>query len=317
MILLVTFSILGGMTFSIYRVAAGPFFMRQSSPVERTHLFSISFGIQMVSSMIGSVASGRLASYLGQLTGDIITGYQYTLYLGIAISLIALIPFGMIKPAAPSAQENRIIWSRESLRSRGGFYAKVFLSNFIVGLGAGLIIPFLNLYFRDRFHLSPDTIGFYYGLVSFSMLLGAVSGPVLAGRLGLVRTVVVTQLASLPFMLVLSYTYVLPLAAVAFIVRGGLMNLGGPIVTNLSMELARDEEQGMVNALLMVGWNSSWMVSTAVGGYMIEAYGYTVTMNITIILYVISALVFYLMFSRAEVPREEGRGWIIAGRSES
>ena len=311
LIFLIGCSLLAGMSFSFYRVAAAPFYMRNSTPTERTHLFSISFGMMLLSGMAGSLGSGKLVTYLGELTGDIILGYQYTMYLGIFIGLFSLIPFMMIKASKPSAEENKIIFSREQFRKRGAFYFKVTFSNYLVGAGAGLIIPFLNLYFRDRFNLSPDLIGFYYFIVQFSMLIGSLSGPVLAKKFGLVRTVVITQLASIPFMLMLSYTYFLPLAFAAFVIRGGLMNLGAPIVTNLGMELSDKKEQGLVNALLMISWTSAWMVSAAIGGELIEKYGYTFTMNITVFLYVLSSITFYLFFRKVEDKTTDNPKWVI------
>ncbi len=315
--LLMTFSLLSGMAFCFYRVGAAPFYMRNSTPKERTHVFSLSFGMVLLSGMAGSIGSGKLATVIADHTGDIVSGYQYTIYAGIAIGLLSLVPFFMIKSAKPSREENKILFSWQQFRLRGRFYFKVTFSNFLVGLGAGLIIPFLNLYFRDRFDLSPDLIGLYYFVVQFSMLAGSLSGPVLAKRWGLVRTVVITQLASIPFMLTLSYTYLLPLAFVAFVLRGGLMNLGVPIVTNLGMELAEKREQGLVNALLMVAWTSAWMVSAAVGGSLIEKFGYTFTMNITVFLYVLSSFTFYIFFRKAEVKGDGGIGWVIVRENGS
>ncbi|MDF1545887.1 MAG: MFS transporter [bacterium] len=307
--LLIGFSLLSGMAFAFYRVAAAPFYMRNSSPVERTHLFSFSFGTMLLAGMAGSIGSGKLVTILGEWTGDLILGYQYTLYIGILIGLFSLIPFLMIKASDPSAEENRIELSRRQFRERWRFYGKLTLTNFTIGAGAGLIIPFLNLYFRDRFNLSPDLIGVYYFVVQFSMLFGSLSGPILARRFGLVRTVVITQMLSIPFMLILSYTYYLPLAFAAFVIRGGLMNLGVPIVTNLGMELAQKREQGLVNALLMLGWTSSWMVTSAVGGNLIEHYGYTVTMNITVATYLLSSGIFYLFFRNSETRNESDHTW--------
>ncbi len=307
--LLILFSVLAGISFTFFSVGAAPFYMRNSTSAERTHLFSAAYGIMLVAGMAGSIGSGKLVTVISDYTGSIVTGYQYTLYAGIVIGLLALIPFSMIKASRPSAEERRITLSRQQLKQRGGFYFRISFCNFLVGLGAGLIIPFLNLYFKDRFNLSPATIGLYYFVVQFSMLAGSLAGPVLAKRFGLVRAVVLTQLASIPFMLVLSYSYFLPLAFVAFIFRGGLMNLGQPIVTNLGMELSHKSEQGLVNALLMVAWTSAWMVSAALGGSLIQHYGYTVTMNITIILYVVSTLVFYVFFKKAEVKQETTSEW--------
>jgi len=309
--MLFLFSLLSGTAFSIYQIAAGPFYMRNSSKTERTHLFSFSFATNMLAGMAGALFCGRLAEVIGQSSGSIIIGYRYTLLVGIGISLLALIPFAMIKSTNPSKEENRIKLSKKEFLARSGFYGKVFFSNFLVGTGAGLIIPFLNLYFRDRFNLSPETIGAYYSLVQFSMLAGSLAGPVLAKRLGLVRTVVLTQMLSIPFMLTLSYSYFLPLAVVAFVLRGGLMNLGVPIVTNVCMELSDQREHGLVGALLMLGWNSAWMVSTWIGGHLIEDYGYTFAMNITIVVYILASLTFYWFFKGAEQRDGTSSKWVV------
>ncbi len=311
-ILLVGFSILSGMAFSFYRVAAAPFYMRNSTPIERTHLFSFSFGMMLLAGMAGSIGSGKMVMILSDVTGDIILGYQITLYIGIAAALLALIPFFLIKSSRPSAEENKIYVSWSQLKERGTFYFKITICNFIIGAGAGLIIPFLNLYFRDRFNLAPDTIGLYYFVVQLSMLIGSLSGPLLVKRFGLVRTVVITQIVSIPFMVILSYSYFLPLAFVAFVFRGGLMNLGIPIVTNFGMEMSQKKEQGLVNALLQVAWTSSWMISAAIGGSLIETYGYTVTMNITIVLYVISTILFFSFFRNSEAKGDSAVGWVLA-----
>ncbi|MEW6412797.1 MAG: MFS transporter [Candidatus Zixiibacteriota bacterium] len=311
-ILLVGFSVLSGMAFAFYRVAAAPFYMRNSTPTERTHLFSFSFGMMLLAGMAGSIGSGKMVMVLGDLTGDIVLGYQLTMYLGIVVALMAVIPFFLIKAAKPSVEENKINITWAQLRQRGWFYFKITISNFILGGGAGLIIPFLNLYFRDRFGLTPDTIGLYYFVVQLAMLVGSLSGPLLVKRFGLVRTVVITQIASIPFMLVLSYSYMLPLAFIAFIFRGGLMNLGAPLVTNFGMEMSQKQEQGLVNALLQVAWTSSWMFSAAIGGSLIEAYGYTVTMNITIVLYVISTVLFFGFFRKSEIRSGSSVGWTLA-----
>lgn len=309
--LIMGFAVLSGMAFSFYRVAGGPFFMRNSGPRERTHVFSFSFGMMILAGMVGSLGAGHLATWIGGYTGDMLLGYRYTLYIGIAISMLSLIPFLMIRTSPRSSKEQKLFLSWEQLRTRGGFYFKIGLINFLVGMGAGLVIPFLNLYFSDRFGQSADTIGLFYFLVQCAMLVGSLSGPLLAKRFGLVRTIVITQLASIPFLLILSYSFVLPLAVFAFAIRGGLMNLGWPITVNLGMELSDEKEQGLVNALIMVAWTSSWMVSSAVGGRFIEQYGYTFTMNITVVIYLVSSIVFYAFFRKVESRDEEAGEWTI------
>ncbi|HDL00958.1 MAG TPA: MFS transporter, partial [candidate division Zixibacteria bacterium] len=209
--LLISFSMLSGVVFAFYRVAGGPFYMRNSSSKERTHLFSVSFGMMIMAGMIGSAGSGQLVKIIGNHFDNILLGYQYTLYIGILFSFLALIPFSIIKASAPSSEENKINLSMIQFKKRGSFYFKITIANFLVGLGAGLIIPFLNLYFSDRFNQGADSIGMFYFFVSFSMLAGSLAGPIMARKFGLVRAVVITQLISIPFMFILSYSYFLPL----------------------------------------------------------------------------------------------------------
>ncbi|HEX2896491.1 MAG TPA: MFS transporter [candidate division Zixibacteria bacterium] len=311
LVLLIGFSVLSGISFSFFRVASGPFFMRNSTPVERTHLFSMAFGMMLLAGTFGSLFAGKIVVIIASLTGDILLGYKYTLYLGVLSSFLALIPFGLVKAAPPSASENRIIINLDQLKKRGAFYFKISAANFTVGLGAGLIIPFLNLYFRDRFNQPPDRITFFYFLSHLVMIVGVMIGPILVKKFGLVRTVVFTQLASIPFMLVLSFSQFLPLVIFAFIVRAGLMNIGVPLSTNLGMELSRKSEHGLVNALLMVAWTGSWMVSAALGGLLIEHYGYTITINVTIIIYVFSALMFFHLFKNAETKKDGAPSWSV------
>jgi len=308
---LIGFSILSGISFSFFRVASGPFYMNNSTAAERTHLFSFSFGMMLLAGMVGALFSGKIVLIMAGFTGDLILGYRYTLYLGIVSSLLALIPFTMVRGGKPAVHENRILLNKVQLKKRGKFYLKITSANFVLGLGAGLVIPFLNLFFRDRFSQPPDKITFFYFLSHLAMLIGIIGAPVLAKKIGLVRTVVITQLASIPFMFILSFSHSLPLVLTAFILRAGLMNIGVPIITNLGMELSHKSEQGLVNALLMTAWTLSWMVSAALGGSLIEHFGYTFTINITISIYVFSSIMFYFLFKDIEIKEANTKRWSV------
>ena len=133
----------------------------------------------------------------------------------------------------------------------------------------------------------------------------------MAKKIGLVRAVVTAQLSSIPFMLILSYSEFLPLVLLAFVLRAGLMNIGVPIITNLAMELSEKSEQGLVSALLIVAWTSALMISSALGGVLIENFGYTTTINITIVIYLLSTLIFYSLFKNAETRQNGKQPWTL------
>jgi predicted MFS family arabinose efflux permease len=190
---------------------------------------------------------------------------------------------------------------REFWNTRGRLLFKLTFPFFLVGMGAGLIIPFLNLYFRDRFDLTPQTIGVYYGLVQATMILGVLVGPELARRFGMVKTIVFSEWASLPFMVILAFTHNLPLATMAFLMRGALMNMGVPISNNYMMERVGESDRALVNSWSMVAWSLSWAITAALGGFMIERAGYVMPLLIASVLYVASSVLYFLYFRRCEV----------------
>nr|MBN2278011.1 MFS transporter [candidate division Zixibacteria bacterium] len=304
--LLVVISFLAGIALTFYRVAAAPFFMRNSTPKERTYIFSLSFGVSLLASVLGSMVFGWMVTALTTMAGGVIPAYRWTFALSVGLGLLALIPFSMIRAADPGFEEKRSEFSLALIKKRSGLYFRLFLPYFVVGTGAGLIIPFLNLYFRDRFRQPPDMIGFFFMVVNITMFVGILLGPILARKIGMVRTLVSTQLLSIPFMVILAYTYSLELAFVCFLIRGGLMNMGSPIGTNFGMEMVTQKEHALVNALFMFGWNSSWMISTAVGGRLIEKHGYTLPLMITVGLYMLSSILYYMFFRDSEKHTRDG-----------
>jgi predicted MFS family arabinose efflux permease len=118
----------------------------------------------------------------------------------------------------------------------------------------------------------------------------------------MIHTSVWSQLASLPFMIILAFTHHLKLAFVCFLFRGALMNLGQPVYTNFAMERVPVELQPVANGFLMVAWTGSWMVSARAGGALIERFGFEAPLLITAGLYLVSSFLSLAFFRRAEKP---------------
>ncbi len=299
---LLTASLRWGMSTTVARVAAAPFMMRNSTPKERTHLFSLHFGIYVVAGIAGSLGGGQLPGLFSSLGVSGALAFRYALYVSVGMGLLSVIPFSMIKPEERFEEPSKAepAWNKKLLAEKGALFFKLCFPFFIVGLGAGFVIPFLNLYFRDRFDVAAGTIGIYFAIQQVSMLGGILSGPVVSKRFGMIKTVVFTQLASIPFMLVLAFTYYLPAAVGAFVFRASLMNMGQPISTNFAMEKVSEKEQALTNALLMLSWTGSWAISANLGGKLIKAYGFTLPLLITIGLYALSSILYYIFFSSEE-----------------
>jgi len=91
-------------------------------------------------------------------------------------------------------------FTRERLGSLRGFtplLIVLIVPRTLVGLGASLIIPFMNLYFKDIFALPGPQIGLIYTFGQLATAAGMLLVPLVVRRLGKVRTVVITELFSL------------------------------------------------------------------------------------------------------------------------
>src|SRR5439155_24668226 len=97
------------------------------------------------------------------------------------------------------------------------------VNGLLIGAGAGLVIPFMNLYFAERFHCSSAQIGTFFSVAQVCTAAAALLGPALARRFGKLRTAVIAQLLSLPFLLTLGIERRLPMAVGAFWARATLM----------------------------------------------------------------------------------------------
>ncbi len=295
--LLVASACAGG-GFVIHSVVSAPFFMRNSSPRERMVLFGVNFAVEILASVIAVAGSGWLAHRLAGTLGSEVVGLRIALLVAVGLLSLAIVPYLFIRSPAPAQQERRG-FSLRRFRHRG-LLARLALPAFLVGTGAGLVIPFLNLYFRDRFALDPGRIGVIFGVSQALTALGFAVGPIMARRLGMVRAIVTTELLSIPFFVTLAFTQNLPVAMVAFWFRGALMNMNHPISRNFAMEIVDHDEQPMANAVLELTWNLAWMVSAQVGGWVIDRHGFVPPMLATVFLYIFASMVYLLFFRDTE-----------------
>ncbi|MGE5175084.1 MAG: MFS transporter [Hyphomicrobiales bacterium] len=319
--LLLLLAFFSGMVVTVYRLSIAPVVMREVKPSARPFLFSASFSVLFVSAILGSALGGWLPVLFRLVTDSDLHALRWSLYVASGFTLLSAIPFNAMSEPAPETQaaelaraaaagfplERRLAraWQliRESAAIDWGLNAKLMLPAFLIGLGAGLIIPFLNLFFRDRFHLSEGAIGLLFGVMQGFMVAGNLFGPAVSARLGLVRGVVATQLASVPFMVLLALSGSLPVVAGAFFLRGALMNMNQPLTSHFAMEMVPERDHAITNSLLSVAWFLSWTISADIGGALIERKGYTEPLLIAAALYVAASVLYWLFFRNVEEGR--------------
>jgi MFS family permease len=181
-------------------------------------------------------------------------------------------------------------WLPQARAVARGVIGRFSLSQALVGLGAGLFFPYLNIYFVQGLRASTATYGALTSAVTASLALVSLASAPLADRFGRARLAVVAQIASLPFLLLMGAVPVLAVVAVAYIVRAALMNTGAAPLQAWLMDAVPQERHVLASNVYNASWQGAWAIGAAVGSGLITLGGYGLPFYVAAALYSLSAL---------------------------
>jgi len=292
--LVLAFSFVAGAGTGLLSVAGVPFYMRHSTPAERPYLFGAGTALGPASALTGAVLVWALSHAWGEAT----EGMRRMMLVSAGISAAGALVFALLRESSPGhAKRDRLeVDVRTSFR--------LGLPVGIIGLGAGLTIPFINLYFESRFGYGPRTVSAVFSVAQVVTIFAFLAAPLLARRFGGVRTIVACQMLSIPFFLVMAFTGHPAFAIAAFLARHALMNMAGPVNAQFAMEVVPAHQRAVTNGLREISWNGTFLLGTSAGGWVIEKArlfrdGYTTTMLATILLYVAGSAIFFGFWRRS------------------
>jgi MFS family permease len=309
-IVIILMAALTGISNMFVIVSISPLMMKLSAADNRTLLFSINYGLQTIAGAVGSIFAGQLPAFFGSLLDVDATSavaYRAVLIVTLLLGTTALIPLWRMKE--PQTLQTR---PASGPRETGLFAGltrltvKLATPNFLIGMGAAILIPYMNVFFKDRFNISDSLLGLLFSLSFLFISIGTFIGPRLAQRLGgKIRTVAFTQLGSVVFMLMIGFVPSLWVAGFGFLMRSALMNMSAPLYSAFCMEQTPEHQQGMASSVLNVAWLIGWAVGPYISGVVQERYGFSPLFITTTLLYLIAVGVMWNMFRDAEnVPSQ-------------
>jgi len=202
---LVLFAVGRGLGRTLLSVSNAPFMTDNSGVAERTHLFSVQFATRLTAMFIGSSLAGALPTIVASIGGfgaEDPAAYRGSLWVCAFVLILAIVPLLRLPRLQQDARPQARPRFREMFRNPKQLF-RLFLPQVVIGFGAGVLVPFLNVYFKTQFGLSDITLGFLFAFQSVFMALATLVGPIVAERLRRVRAVVFVQLLSIPFLRVL------------------------------------------------------------------------------------------------------------------
>lgn len=291
---------------SLILIPSSPFLAAHSTARERTHLFSTLFALSLMAGVLGSLVGGWLPKLLLMLPGGFPGGlhgaYRAALVLGALVSLSGALAFlGMEREPRAVRHAPRPTITPELRRK----LVPIGVNALLIGMGAGLVIPFMNLYFAQRFACSSAQIGSFFSVAQVLTAAAALLAPVIARRFGKLRTALIAQLMSLPFLVTMGAEHRLDLAVGAFWMRATLMQAITPLISTFVMETLPADLRSTATGLMSLLWNIGWALSATLAGAVIQRFGYAVPFYATATLYAAAAVYFYASFRGSQDPHVE------------
>ena len=297
------FGIVAGAGIAMVTVCFSPFMAENSGPEDRPYLFSASFALMTLAGMTGSLIGGNLPRLFADLFGwpvDSSAPFRLALQLAAVMFGLAAVPFLLTKESPRSfvqAEPERpsISMAHADIRRRMLSFAVV---NVLVGIAGGLILPFFNVYFLKTFGLPAQRVGLIFAVSQALMALGVLLAPALVRRTGKVNAIVAGHFATVPFLLILAVAGNPWVAASAYWGRNLAMNIISPIQGTFAMEMVPVRRRATLSGISTMAWNTTWAISSVVGGVLILVLGYPAMFLISAAGYAITGGVYLLAFRR-------------------
>ncbi|MGC9071940.1 MAG: MFS transporter [Acidilobus sp.] len=238
-------------------------------------------------SMISSASTGL--SVVGASVPWLL-GLRYTMLFN---SLV----MGSTAASLLAASESYRGTRRVTLRLKSiGNVAKLSTQAFI-GLGAGLILPMMSLWFSLRFHVTVAQLSPVYMASNALLSAATLTAPVLGKRLGRVKAITLTHAGGIALLLALPACPAFLTAAGVFIARNVLMNMAGPLFNSLIMDIIPREERARANSILGIIDSLPRASGPFVTGYIFSVGNLWLPFYVTASLYTAATAVFYLLFN--------------------
>ncbi|MGL5890628.1 MAG: hypothetical protein ACRC3B_12120, partial [Bacteroidia bacterium] len=260
--MLIVSQLLWGASFTFMQIPILPFILRNSSPETQTPAISLSFSTWSLAGIVSASIVWGLNS------ADPLLFNERNLLTGITIAgFLGLIFLARVKLDEKTVQQEH---RRLKLGNHDwGLITRALVPALVIAVGAGLTIPFINLFFSRVHNLSTDTISLWNFAAALLVALGALMVPQIKTRFGYKAAIPVTQsfaVISLVLMATTEYysqlTPAVWIAVGCYLLRQPLMNIAGPMTSEIAMNFVGPRNQEITSALSAAIWSGSWFIST-------------------------------------------------------
>lgn len=296
-----------GLAVIVFAALGGPLLAQVSAEAERVTLFALSQSISWVSALGGNLLGGaipeataRIAHVSSASAGAIRSAFA-------AMAVLTLVAFPLLVRLATRVElKPAVVFPvRELLQVDVARFARLLFPALMLGIGAGMYLNFLQLYLAQRFGLTAGPIGVIFAVGAALTAVATLLGPSIARRVGLTRTVGVSQLIGSPLVLALAFLMTLPVALVILTVRQLALNIQGPLGQAFGMGYVEARQRArFATAQIVVSGIGLGGIGPLLSGLLQVRGGYQLAFSVSAFFYFLAGVTFLMLFGRVRLPSE-------------
>jgi MFS family permease len=304
--------LLWGASFTFMQIPIFPYVLRNTKKVHQTAAIALSYSTWS----FGGIMSGIIIAVL-DFIDPVIFDEQFILLLFSVIGFGGNIFLFRIRDFYETFDADERVRSFSSVHKQKTDWGLVFtalIPTLIIATGAGLTIPFISLFFDKVHHLDKGGFSILSFMASLLVAYLAMLVPKVKEKIGYQIAIPTTQSLAVVFLVALAttqyfsqYPIAVVIAAICYLLRQPLMNMAGPMTSELVLNYVGKRNREITSALTSAIWSGSWVVS----GLMVTLlFSYDFTFGniflITSLLYAFGVALYYFLIVDYNNRKERG-----------
>ncbi len=303
--------LLWGASFTFMQIPIFPYILRNSQKIQQTAAISLSYSTWS----FGGIISGVVIALL-DFINPVLFDEQFILLLFSITGFGGLIFLKRIGNFEEVFEEQTAAGKKATAKGKTDWdlVLRALIPTLIIATGAGLTIPFISLFFDKVHHLGKGGFSILSFIASLLVAYLALLVPKIKEKIGYKIAIPSTQSLAVVSLVALAttqyysqYSIAIVIASVCYLLRQPLMNMAGPMTSELVLNYVGKKNREITSALTSAIWSGSWMLS----GFMVTilfSYHYTfgTVFLITSLLYAVGVVLYYLLILDYNKREQQG-----------
>lgn len=298
---------LWGISFTLIQIPVLPYILRNTSAQDRTSAISLSYA----TFSFASISSGILIFVLRYINKNLFTE-KLILEILIIISIFAVYFINKMPKIEENTENEKTKWNLYEFDWITIFQATI--PTLLIAVGAGLTIPFISIFFYNVHGLDSQNFSLIGALAAILVAFAAVQVPYIKNKLGFKTAIPLTQSLAIIALVFMASTelfkemhYAIYIAVLCYIIRQPLMNMAGPMTSEVVMGFVGNKNREIMSAITAAIWSGSWFISSRIFKILRESgFPYYQVFFITAILYALGVALYFALVVKYDAKLKNG-----------